>query len=206
MSIIDKSDEKAIRSSTARAAKDSPPGWDYSPAPETSKVTIKPSYGLFIDGKFAEPKGAKRFATINPSTEATLSEVVQATPADVNRAVAAARAALPKWAGLPASERAKFIFRIARRIQERGRELAIIETLDSGKPIKESRDVDIPLVAAHFFYNAGWADKLGFVFQGQTSGASSKSKTGKGSLPEIAPGVRPVGVCGQVTPVHRPLT
>ncbi|MBL8876015.1 MAG: aldehyde dehydrogenase family protein [Phycisphaerae bacterium] len=178
--------------------------WDYSPAPETSKVTIKPSYGLFIDGKFAEPKGAKRFATINPSTEATLSEVVQATPADVNRAVGAARAALPKWAGLPASERAKFIFRIARRIQERGRELAIIETLDSGKPIKESRDVDIPLVAAHFFYNAGWADKLGFVFQGKAS-RHRGIKASREELPEIAPGVHPVGVCGQVIPWNFPL-
>lgn len=192
--------------STARISRETAPaapGWDYSPAPETGKVTIKPSYGLFIDGKFAEPKGAKRFATINPSTEATLSEVVQASPADVNRAVAAARAALPKWAGLPASERAKFIFRIARRIQERGRELAIIETLDSGKPIKESRDVDIPLVAAHFFYNAGWADKLGFVFQSATSGAKSSGK--KSGLPELAPGVRPVGVCGQVIPWNFPL-
>ena len=193
--------------STSRISRDSnsaPAGWEYSPAPETTKVALKSSYGLFIDGKFAEPKGAKRFETINPSTEATLSEVVQATPADVNRAVAAARAALPKWAGLPAAERAKFIFRIARRIQERGRELAIIETLDSGKPIKESRDVDIPLVAAHFFYNAGWADKLGYVFQGQTS-QSPKAKSGKGSLPEIASGVRPVGVCGQVIPWNFPL-
>jgi len=192
------------KSETKRTSSVAPPhtpGWDYSPAPETSKVTIKPSYGLFIDGKFAEPKGAKRFATINPANETTLSEVVQATPADVNRAVAAARAALPKWAGLPAPERAKFIFRIARRIQERARELSIIETLDSGKPIKESRDVDIPLVAAHFFYNAGWADKLGFVFQGQTS----KAKPGKNSLPEIAPGIRPVGVCGQVIPWNFPL-
>ncbi|MFO0860408.1 MAG: aldehyde dehydrogenase family protein [Phycisphaerales bacterium] len=191
--------------STSRISRETAaPGWDYSPAPETSKVTIKPAYGLFIDGKFAEPKGAKRFATINPSTEATLSEVVQATPADVNRAVAAARAALPKWAGLPASERAKFIFRIARRIQERGRELAIIETLDSGKPIKESRDVDIPLVAAHFFYNAGWADKLGFVFQGKAS-RHQGTKASRGELPEIAPGVRPVGVCGQVIPWNFPL-
>ena len=185
-----------------------PAGWDYSPAPETSKVTIKPSYGLFIDGKFAEPKGAKRFATINPANETTLSEVVQATPADVNRAVAAARAALPKWAGLPAPERAKFIFRIARRIQERARELSIIETLDSGKPIKESRDVDIPLVAAHFFYNAGWADKLGFVFQGKASrqqGIKASRGASRGELPEIAPGVRPVGVCGQVIPWNFPL-
>ncbi|MGH7243911.1 MAG: aldehyde dehydrogenase family protein [Phycisphaerales bacterium] len=190
---------RVAKSTTTQTA-----AWDYSPAPETTKVALKPAYGLFIDGKFAEPRGAKRFATINPANETTLSEVVQATPADVNRAVAAARAALPKWAGLPAAERAKFIFRIARRIQERGRELAIIETLDSGKPIKESRDVDIPLVAAHFFYNAGWADKLGFVFQGQTSQAS-KSKSGKGSLPEIAAGVRPVGVCGQVIPWNFPL-
>jgi len=194
--------------STSRISRDvsaAPAGWDYSPAPETTKVAIKSSYGLFIDGKFAEPKGAKRFATINPANESTLSEVVQATPADVNRAVAAARAALPKWAGLPAPERAKFIFRIARRIQERGRELAIIETLDSGKPIKESRDVDIPLVAAHFFYNAGWADKLGFVFHGHTSAQSAKLKAGKNGLPEIAPGVRPVGVCGQVIPWNFPL-
>jgi aldehyde dehydrogenase (NAD+) len=188
-------------SSAAKPAKPSKPGWDYSPAPETVKVDIASTYGLFIDGKFQTPRNAERFATINPATEETLSEVTQATDADVDRAVKAAHAALPKWAGLPAIERAKYIFRIARRIQERGRELAVLETLDSGKPIKESRDVDIPLVAAHFFYHAGWADKLEYATKGRSDGATK----GKKALPEVAPGIRPVGVCGQVIPWNFPL-
>jgi aldehyde dehydrogenase (NAD+) len=165
------------------------------------KVDIASTYGLFIDGKFQTPRKAERFATINPATEETLSEVTQATDADVDRAVKAAHAALPKWAGLPAIERAKYIFRIARRIQERGRELAVLETLDSGKPIKESRDVDIPLVAAHFFYHAGWADKLEYATKRRSDGATK----GKKGLPEVGPGIRPVGVCGQVIPWNFPL-
>jgi len=128
---------------------------------------------------------SKYFETINPANEKVLAEVAQGSSADVDAAVKAARAALPKWAGLAPTERAKYIFRIARRIQERARELAVIESMDSGKPIKESRDVDVPLVAAHFFYNAGWADKLLYAFPGKTA--------------------RPVGVCGQVIPWNFPL-
>src|SRR5213075_3038069 len=122
---------------------------------------------------------------INPANEKTLSEVAQGSEADVEAAVGAAEKALPKWSALPATERAKYIFRIARRIQERARELAILESMDSGKPIKESRDVDVPLVAAHFFYYAGWADKLEYAFPGRVA--------------------RPLGVAGQVIPWNFPL-
>ncbi len=157
--------------------------WDYAPAPESVKVEIAPSYGHFINGKFTKP--GKTFATINPATEETLSMVSEGSARDVNKAVAAAREALPKWAKLKPTERAKYLFRIARRIQERAREIAILETKDGGKPIKESRDVDIPLVAHHFFYNAGWADKLEYAF------------------PNRDP--RPVGVCAQIIPWNFPL-
>ncbi len=170
--------------------------WDYAPAPESVKPEIAGRYGLFINGEFIEPKsdgatkrrsdeGGGYFATVNPATEATLAEVAQAGEADVDAAVRAAREALPGWAGLPAKERAKYIYRIARRIQERARELAVLETLDGGKPIRESRDVDIPLAAAHFFYHAGWADKLRFAFAGRDP--------------------QPVGVCGQIIPWNFPL-
>jgi aldehyde dehydrogenase (NAD+) len=161
--------------------------WEYAPAPETVKVAIAPKYGLFINGKFTDPTGSgeTHFPTINPANEQVLSQVAQASEADVDAAVKAARAALPAWSALPGTERAKYIFRIARRVQERARELAILETLDSGKPIKESRDVDVPLVAAHFFYYAGWADKLQYAFAGRNP--------------------RPVGVCGQVIPWNFPL-
>ncbi|CAM5244721.1 NAD/NADP-dependent betaine aldehyde dehydrogenase [Streptomyces fumanus] len=136
--------------------------FEYAPAPESrSIVDIAPSYGLFIDGEFVEAADGKVFKTVSPSTEEVLSEVAQAGEADVDRAVQAARKAFEKWSALPGSERAKYLFRIARIIQERGRqELAVLETLDNGKPIKETRDADLPLVAAHFFYYAGWADKL----------------------------------------------
>ncbi len=166
-----------------------PRGWEYAPAPETVKVSIAPRHHHFINGTWAAPNvskglaGTAYFSTINPANESTLSEVAQGTEADIDAAVKAAAAAAPKWASLPATERAKYIFRIARRIQERARELAVLETLDSGKPIKESRDVDIPLAAAHFFYYAGWADKLQYVF-----GDSH----------------RPVGVCGQIIPWNFP--
>jgi len=177
----------------------SPGTWDYAPAPETVKVKIRARYGHFIGGKVVAPRSdgmtkgrsdeggakSKYFETINPANEKVLAEVAQGSSADVDAAVKAARAALPKWAGLAPTERAKYIFRIARRIQERARELAVIESMDSGKPIKESRDVDVPLVAAHFFYNAGWADKLLYAFPGKTA--------------------RPVGVCGQVIPWNFPL-
>ncbi|MBL9031181.1 MAG: aldehyde dehydrogenase family protein [Phycisphaerae bacterium] len=182
--------------------------WDYAPAPESVKVAIAERYGHFIGGRFVEPKGAsvgsreskearirdgarrgggpRHFATVNPATEAVLSEVAQGSDADVDAAVRAAREALPKWAALPGVERAKYIFRIARRIQERARELAVLETMDGGKPIRESRDVDVPLAAAQFFYYAGWADKLAFAFPG-------------------ARAPRPVGVCGQIIPWNFPL-
>lgn len=162
-----------------------PPVWDYAPAPESTKVAIADRYGLFIDGSFVEPASGAYRATVNPATEAQLSEVAEAGEADVDRAVSAARAALGPWSALPAIERGKLLYRIARRMQERARELAILETMDNGKPIRESRDVDVPLAAAHFFYHAGWADKLHHAFAG--------------AVP------KPVGVCGQIIPWNFPL-
>lgn len=160
--------------------------FEYAPAPESrSVVDIAPSYGLFIDGEFVEAADGKVFKTVSPSTEEVLSEIAQAGEADVDRAVKAARKAFEKWSALPGSERAKYLFRIARIIQERSRELAVLETLDNGKPIKETRDADLPLVAAHFFYYAGWADKL--------------DHAGYGANP------RPLGVAGQVIPWNFPL-
>ena len=160
-------------------------GWDYSPAPERTPVTINDEYGLFIDGEFRAPKSRKRFDTINPATEKRLSRIAEAGQADVDAAVAAAKQAQPGWARLKGVERGKYLFRIARRIQERARELAVLETMDGGKPIKESRDIDLPLVAQHFFYHAGWADKLDYAFPGRTP--------------------KPVGVCGQIIPWNFPL-
>ncbi len=160
--------------------------FDYAPAPESRAVVdIAPSYGLFIDGEFVEAADGRVFKTVSPSTEEVLSEVAQAGEADVERAVRAARKAFEKWSALPGSERAKYLFRIARIIQERSRELAVLETLDNGKPIKETRDTDLPLVAAHFFYYAGWADKLGHA--------------GFGANP------KPLGVAGQIIPWNFPL-
>ncbi len=162
--------------------------FEYAPAPESrSVVTIRSSYGLFIDGGFVEGgAGSGSFKTINPATEEVLTEVVEAGPADVDRAVAAARRAYTRtWSKMSGRERGKYLFRIARLVQERSRELAVAETLDNGKPIKESRDVDIPLVAAHFFHCAGWADKLAY--------------TGVGADPQ------PLGVCAQVIPWNFPL-
>jgi aldehyde dehydrogenase (NAD+) len=158
----------------------------YAPAPESRAIAdIAPSYGLFIDGEFVEAADGKVFKTVSPSTEEVLSEIAQAGSEDVDRAVKAARRAFEKWSALPGSERAKYLFRIARIIQERSRELAVLETLDNGKPIKETRDADLPLVAAHFFYYAGWADKL--------------DHAGFGANP------RPLGVAGQVIPWNFPL-
>ncbi|MFE5795869.1 aldehyde dehydrogenase family protein [Streptomyces sp. NPDC056503] len=160
--------------------------FEYAPAPESRAVVdIAPSYGLFIDGEFTDAADGKVFKTVSPSSEEVLSEIAQAGEADVDRAVAAARRAFEKWSALPGSERAKYLFRIARIIQERSRELAVLETLDNGKPIKETRDADLPLVAAHFFYYAGWADKL--------------DHAGYGANP------RPLGVAGQVIPWNFPL-
>ncbi|MGA5259464.1 aldehyde dehydrogenase family protein [Streptomyces griseoincarnatus] len=162
------------------------PVFDYAPAPESrSVVDIAPSYGLFIDGEFTEAAGGKVLKTVSPSSEEVLSEVAEASEEDVDRAVRAARKAFEKWSALPGSERAKYLFRIARVIQERSRELAVLETLDNGKPIRETRDADLPLVAAHFFYYAGWADKL--------------EHAGYGANP------RPLGVAGQVIPWNFPL-
>jgi aldehyde dehydrogenase (NAD+) len=161
--------------------------WDYSPAPEsTDHVRLRDRYGLFIGGAFVEPADGGYAPTINPATEEPLAEIAQAGAADVQRAVQAARDAAGAWAALPGLERGKYVFRIARLIQERARELAVVETLDGGKPIKESRDVDIPLAAAHFFYYAGWADKLEYGLPGRGR-------------------VVPRGVVGQVIPWNFPL-
>jgi aldehyde dehydrogenase (NAD+) len=158
--------------------------FEYAPAPESrSIVEIAPSYGLFIDGEFTAGKDV--FKTVNPASEEVLAEVAMAGPEDVDRAVAAARRAFITWSALPGAERAKYLFRIARILQERSRELAVLESLDNGKPIRESRDVDLPLVAAHFFYYAGWADKLRYAGFG--------------------PDPRPLGVAGQVIPWNFPL-
>src|SRR5690348_10219727 len=139
--------------------------FEYAPAPEAiDHVKILPRYGLFIGGKMVAAHSKKHFPTINPATEKTLSEVAEADEVDVDRAVKAGRGAFESWSHLPASRRARYLFRISRLLQERSRELAVVETMDGGKPIKESRDVDIPLSAAHFFYYAGWADKLEWAF------------------------------------------
>ncbi|MCF6470418.1 aldehyde dehydrogenase family protein [Nonomuraea sp. MG754425] len=157
--------------------------FEYAPAPESRDVVdLRSAYGLFIDGEFVEGSGTP-FKTVNPATEETLAEVATATSDDVDRAVRAARKAFGVWSALPGAERAKYLFRIARIIQERARELAVLESLDNGKPIRESRDVDVPLVAAHFFYYAGWADKLRHAGFGTT----------------------PLGVAGQVIPWNFPL-
>ena len=134
--------------------------FEYAPAPESRAIVdIKPSYGLFIDGDFVDGHG-EGFKTINPATEEVLAEISEATDADVDLAVHAARKAFRSWSRISGAERGKYLFRIARIIAERSRELAVLESIDNGKPIKESRDVDVPTVAAHFFYYAGWADKL----------------------------------------------
>src|SRR2546421_410060 len=161
--------------------------WDYGPSLEaTDHAKIASKYNLFIGGKFVEPHSKRWFETINPATEATLAEMAEADAEDVDRAVREARRAYEKtWRKLPASERAKYIYRIARLIQEKSRGLAVAETMNGGKPIKESRDVDIPLAAAHFFYYAGWADKLEYAFPNRN--------------------VSPVGVAGQIIPWNFPL-
>jgi aldehyde dehydrogenase (NAD+) len=162
------------------------PEWEYAPAPERFDPGIKDRYRLFIGGRFVASQGRKTFETINPATEAVLSRCDEANSADVDAAVAAARAAFRKWSRTKPKERAKYLYRIARRIQERARELAVLETVDGGKPIRESRDVDIPLVAQHFFHHAGWCDKLQYAFPGATD-------------------PRPIGVCAQVIPWNFPL-
>ena len=160
--------------------------WDYDPAPETTSfVNIKEQYDLFIDGKWVKPEGEKYFSSINPANEQKLSNIAEASDNDVNKAVRAANKALPKWRKLKPQERGKYLFRIARLLQERAREFAVAESLDGGKPIRESRDIDIPLAAAHFFYYAGWADKLEFAFPNKK--------------------IQPIGVAGQIIPWNFPL-
>ncbi|MDQ3615485.1 MAG: aldehyde dehydrogenase family protein [Actinomycetota bacterium] len=166
--------------------------FDYAPAPESrSVVDIASSYGLFIDGEFADPTDGRSFKTINPATEEVLAEVSEASAHDVDVAVRAARRSQTRvWSRMSGRERSKYLYRIARIIQERSRELAVLETLDNGKPIRESRDVDVPLVAAFFFYYAGWADKLEYALPRHgRSGASP----------------RPLGVAAQVIPWNFPL-
>lgn len=162
-------------------------GWSYTPAPESkTSASIKPQYDLFINGEWTKPQSGKYFGTINPATEEKLSEVAAANAADVDKAVKAARNAYEKvWKKMPAKERAKYIFRFSRMIQEKARELAIIESLDGGKPIRESRDFDVPTAANHFFYYAGWADKLEYAFPNRTTA--------------------PLGVAGQIIPWNFPL-
>ena len=160
---------------------------EYAPAPESTKiVNIAKSYDLFIGGKFVKAKSGKTFSTINPATEEHLSTIAEASTDDVNKAVKAARKGYENyWRDMPGKQRARYLYRIARQIQERSREFAVLETLDGGKPIKESRDFDLPQVAAHFFYNAGWADKLDYAFPNRK--------------------VSPHGVVGQIIPWNFPL-
>src|SRR5881392_1611602 len=164
-----------------------PTAWEYAPAPESREVVhLEDRYGLFIGGQFVEPLSNERYTTIDPAREAALAEVAQAGKADVDRAVKAAREAYAeRWSLVRPSERAKYLFRIARILQERSREFAVLESMNGGKPIRESRDVDLPLAAAHFFYYAGWADKLEYAF------------------PNRKP--QPVGVAGQIIPWNFPL-
>jgi aldehyde dehydrogenase (NAD+) len=161
--------------------------WEYAPAPESREVVkLAAEYGLFLNGEFGPAASGEQFETENPANQEPLAKVAAAGPADVDRAVAAARAAYEQvWGPMPGAERAKYLYRIARILQERSREFAVLESLDNGKPIKESRDVDVPLAAAHFFYHAGWADKLEYA--------------------GLGPAPRPLGVAGQVIPWNFPL-
>ncbi|MBO6586130.1 MAG: aldehyde dehydrogenase family protein [Gracilimonas sp.] len=161
--------------------------WEYAPAPQTSDfVEVKERYDLFIGGKFVKPSKGRYFKSTNPATEEEITEFAEATQKDVDKAVKAARKAFEgEWSRISAKERGKYIYRIARMIQERAREFAVLESMDGGKPIRESRDVDIPLVAAYFFYYAGWADKLEYAFPGRKP--------------------KPLGVCGQIIPWNFPL-
>ncbi len=159
--------------------------WEYDPAPETADPKLKSKYDLFIGGKFVAPKSGKHFESINPATEEVLAEIAQANQADVDAAYQAAQKAFTSWSKLPGTERGKYLYRIARLIQDRAREFAVAESMDGGKPIKESRDFDVPMTAAHFFYHAGWADKLEYAVPGAR--------------------VVPLGVVGQVIPWNFPL-
>ena len=180
--------EKAAKHVAAeRPALEFGAAWDYAPAPESKDhVRVEERYGLFIGGRFVPPRSRKHFATINPATEEKLADVAEAGAADVDAAVRSAEEAHRKrWSKLAPAERGKYIYRIARLLQEKSREFAVLESLNGGKPIKESRDVDIPLAVAHFFYHAGWADKLAYAFPRH--------------------GVSSIGVCGQIIPWNFPL-
>jgi aldehyde dehydrogenase (NAD+) len=160
--------------------------WEYASAPESTDIVhLRDRYGLFIGGDFVDAKSGRTFTTISPSTEEPLAEVAEAGPEDVAIAVDAAREASQPWQALPGSERAKYLYRVARQLQERAREFAVLESMNGGKPIKESRDVDLPLAAAHFFYYAGWADKLEYAFPGRSP--------------------QPIGVAGQIIPWNFPM-
>src|SRR4051812_21397204 len=160
--------------------------WEFDPAPESADPKLKARYDLFINGEFVAPKSGKYFDSINPANEQKLAEIALATTADVDAAYRAAQTAYETvWGKMPGRERGKYLYRIARLLQDRAREFAVAETLDGGKPIKESRDFDVPMAAAHFFYHAGWADKLEYVAPGRA--------------------VAPLGVVGQVIPWNFPL-
>ncbi len=159
--------------------------WEFDPAPESAPAYIDERYSLFINGKFTAPKSKKYFQSISPRDESVLAEIADGNKADVEAAYTAATAAFPTWSALPGAERGKYLFRIARLLQDRAREFAVAETLDGGKPIRESRDFDVPVAAAHFFYHAGWADKLAYLAPGRTP--------------------KPLGVVGQVIPWNFPL-
>src|SRR5438132_4547547 len=159
--------------------------WEYDPAPETADPRLKARYELFIGGKFLAPKSNKYFDSINPATEETLAVIALANQADVDAAYQAAQKAFGAWSKLPGAERGKYLYRIARLMQDRAREFAVAESMDGGKPIKESRDFDVPMTAAHFFYHAGWADKLEYAVPGAT--------------------IAPLGVVGQIIPWNFPL-
>lgn len=162
-------------------------GWGYDPAPEsTAHIKLKEQYELFINGKFVSPETGQYFDTINPAKETHLARIADGSAADIDKAVRSARNAYEKhWGKMPPAERGKYLYRIARMIQEKSREFAVIESMNGGKPIRESRDIDIPLAAAHFFYYAGWADKLNYAFPGRKA--------------------KPLGVAGQIIPWNFPL-
>lgn len=177
---------KTIKKPENKVALDFASDWFYAPAPEDTKhIKLEKQYDLFIDGKFVKPNSKKYFDTVNPATEQKIAEVAEADEKDVDKAVKAARKAFAKWSKTSPKERGKYIYRIARLMQERAREFAVVETMDGGKSIRESRDIDVPLAANHFFYNAGWADKLEYAFPNRNP--------------------QPLGVAGQIIPWNFPL-
>ncbi|HET9724077.1 MAG TPA: aldehyde dehydrogenase family protein, partial [Actinomycetota bacterium] len=176
-----------IERTTTQLPESAAPAWEYASAPESREIVrLRDRYDLFVDGRSIEPKTGRYFETIDPAHEDPLAEVAEAGEEDVDLAARAAREAWEtRWRDLPGKERAKYLYRIARALQERSREFAVLESMNNGKPIKESRDVDVPLAAAHFFYYAGWADKLEYAFPGRSP--------------------RPLGVAAQITPWNFPL-